>query len=103
MFNKTTHNSIKSRYLCPKLRSKMADLQDNPAMPALSKEDRIQLAVEAVRSGSIASVKAAVRTFDVPRTTLQRRLLGSQSVQISKQPFQRLSVKKEEAIVGAAY
>ena len=43
----------------------------------LQHEDRIQLALEALHSGQVGSIRKAVAVFDVPYTTLQQRVKGA--------------------------
>jgi hypothetical protein len=45
---------------------------------ALYKEGRLDLAVQAYQRGDFQSYTAAVKAYDVPRKTLQRRILGVQ-------------------------
>jgi hypothetical protein len=53
-------------------------------------------AIEAVANG--ASVRAASREWGIPRTTLQDRLLGTQSHSESALPQQRLSKTQENSL-----
>jgi len=39
-------------------------------------EGRIELAVHAIRSGQISSVREAAKTYDVPRSSLQHSISG---------------------------
>lgn len=61
-------------------------------------EDRIQLAIQALRSKSMSSVRKAALTFNVPRSTLQHRIAGMQPNKTSKQHMQRLTPEEEGAI-----
>lgn len=48
------------------------------AQKATEQEGRILLAIKAIKNQEISSIREAVATFDVPRTTLRRRLQGHQ-------------------------
>ena len=45
-------------------------------MDSLSKEERVQLALRAFKNGQFETKKAASLAFDVPETTLRRRIQG---------------------------
>ena len=59
----------------------------------------IQIALEAIRAKTIPSIRKAAELYDVPRSTLQARLHGTQTIKEAHQPFQRLTPAKEEALV----
>ncbi|OJJ94550.1 hypothetical protein ASPACDRAFT_1860853, partial [Aspergillus aculeatus ATCC 16872] len=44
--------------------------------PLVEREGRICLAIEAIQNGEISLVKEAASVFNIPRSTLQRRLKG---------------------------
>ncbi|KAL2018822.1 hypothetical protein VTK56DRAFT_380 [Thermocarpiscus australiensis] len=70
----------------------MADLPDD-------QERRMQLAIEAIRTKAILSVRRASITFNVPRSTLQDRLAGKRVPnRYSKTGLQKLSVEEEDFI-----
>ena len=48
-------------------------------MNSVSKEERVQLALSAFKNGQYKTKKAASLAFDMPETTLQRRLQGTTS------------------------
>ena len=48
-------------------------------MNSVSKEERVQLALSAFKNGQYKTKKAASLAFDVPETTLRRRLQGTTS------------------------
>ncbi len=62
-------------------------------------EGRILLAIQALKLGQIQSVKAAAVTYDIPRSTLQRRIKGITSRRDSRPNSQKLTSQEEEAIV----
>lgn len=65
----------------------------------MDQEQRIQLAIDFLKSHDTASVRQAATTFGVPRSTLQDRMAGRKPNKTSKQSMQRLSPEEEESIV----
>lgn len=65
----------------------------------MDKEDRIKLALEAVRTKSVPSIRKAAELYGVPRSTLQARLNGAETIRKAHEPYQRLSLAEEEALV----
>lgn len=45
-------------------------------MDSLSKESRIQMAIDAIRKNQFKTLKEAASSYDVPRSTLQDRMSG---------------------------
>ena len=45
-------------------------------MDSISQEERVQLALKAFKDGQFKTKKAASLAFDVPETTLRRRIQG---------------------------
>jgi hypothetical protein len=72
-------------------------------MSSLSKEERIQQAIEALQAGTVSSQRAASERFNVPRTTLRNRIDGMRSAQELHQSQQRLTPEEEEAIKRTLY
>ena len=68
-----------------------------------AKEERIQAAIAALNDGSVPSVLAASKIFNVPRTTLQGRISGKIPMKARQQARQRLTTQEEDAIVRAIY
>jgi len=68
-----------------------------------AKEERIQAAIATLNDGSIPSVLAASKIFNVPRTTLQGRISGKIPMKARQQARQRLTTQEEDAIVRAIY
>jgi len=64
-------------------------------MDSLTPEERIQLAIKAIQSGT--SQRSAANTFNAPRTTLRDRLGGKQQNKGLKH-MQRLTLEEEGAI-----
>jgi hypothetical protein len=66
---------------------------------ALLHEDRIQLAIEALKSQQIRSIKGAAAVFEVPYSTLQNRVKGRVSRQQSQVTRRTLLPTEEEALI----
>ena len=62
-------------------------------------EERIQLAVEALCSGQIQSIRKAAAAFDVPRTTLQARVKGGTTRQQAQVKSRKLFPTEEAALI----
>jgi hypothetical protein len=56
----------------------MPPIRSQKAQKAIEQEGRILLAVKAIKKQEISSIREAIATFDLPRTTLRRRLVGHQ-------------------------
>jgi hypothetical protein len=65
----------------------------------LQHEDRIQLAVEALHSGQIRSIRKAAAVFDIPKSTLHERVKGSTTRQESQVNSRKLRPTEEAALV----
>jgi hypothetical protein len=63
------------------------------------KEGRILLAIQAVNSGQIKSLKAAARSYDVPYTTLNERYHGILSRRDSQPNSRKLTDTEEEVLL----
>ena len=61
-------------------------------------ETRLRNAVSAVTEGAVESVRKAAVQFDVPRTTLQRRMKGIQPHKTAHEPAERFSIEEEDSI-----
>ena len=66
---------------------------------ALLHEDRILLAIEALKSQQIQTIKGAAALFDIPYSTLQNRVKGRVSRQESQVPRRKLLPTKEAALI----
>jgi DNA-binding transcriptional regulator YhcF (GntR family) len=62
-----------------------------------------ELAVKAVREGSVPSVRQASHLFNVNRNTIHNRLKGKRTVKELQQARQRLSTQEEESIKHCIY
>ena len=49
-----------------------------------NQEGRVLLAIKAIQTGQITSVREAIRLFNIPRTTLRARLAGTPSRPITR-------------------
>ena len=67
-------------------------------MESQSKESRIQLALDAYKKGRFKTLKAAALAFDIPRTTLQRRIGGIESRIKKPANCQKLSKTEESTL-----
>jgi len=67
--------------------------------PDLNQEDRMTLAIAHLRAHPDQSIRQVAKTFQLPRTTLQRRLRGRISSQVTSQAQQKLSVIKEDSLI----
>ena len=66
---------------------------------ALNKEGRLELAIQAYRQGRFSSYTAAANAYDVPRKTLQRRIIGVQPKLDSIAKNRLLTPTEEESLV----
>jgi hypothetical protein len=62
-------------------------------------EGRLELAIRAIRSGQITSVRRAVRLYDIPRSTLQRRLDGITQRSIAGRTKRKLTETEEYTLL----
>ncbi|EAQ92510.1 hypothetical protein CHGG_00745 [Chaetomium globosum CBS 148.51] len=65
----------------------------------LQHEERIQSAVEALRSGETQSIRKAAAAFDVPRATLQERVKGGATRQQAQVKNRKLHPTEEAALI----
>ena len=66
---------------------------------ALYKEGRIKLAIQSYKQGLFRSYRAAAKAYDVPRTTLKRRLNGIPAQPDSNSKKRLLTPTKEESLI----
>ena len=64
-----------------------------------SQEGRILLAIQAIKQGHIKDVKSAAVTYDIPRTTLRRRIQGMTYRRDCTPNSQKLTPYEESALV----
>jgi hypothetical protein len=65
-------------------------------------EGSILLAIQAIQLGQISSIRQAAKQYDVPNSTLRRRLNGTPSKNDCTSPTQRLSLSEEEVLIKKA-
>lgn len=65
----------------------------------LQKEARVQLAIEALNSGKIQGIRNAAAAFDVPKSTLHRRVKGGGTRQGSQVQNRKLRPTEEAALI----
>jgi len=70
-----------------------------PNIESLSREDRINLAIKAIKSDTSLSTKRAAAIYGVPRSTLRTRRAGTTSRRDSQPNSSKLTKYEEEAIV----
>lgn len=64
-----------------------------------NQEGRILLAIKAIQNKKISSLARAAKVFDVPRTTLQRRLKGDKYRAETRANSHQLSLIQEESLI----
>ncbi|KFZ01934.1 hypothetical protein V500_00557 [Pseudogymnoascus sp. VKM F-4518 (FW-2643)] len=64
-----------------------------------NQEGRILLAISAIKQHQFNSVRAAAMSYDIPRTTLRRRIQGMTSRRDSTPNLQKLTPYEESALV----
>ena len=62
-------------------------------------EGRIALAIQALRSKRITSVRTSAKLYDVPETTLRRRLNGTESRRSTRPIMSKLTQTEEEVLL----
>lgn len=75
----------------PKSRAKIKD--------QVEQEGRVLLAISSLRKKEITNIREAARLYDVPRTTLQRRLNGSTNRAEKQANGLKLTKEEEESLV----
>ena len=68
-------------------------------LESLSKEDRVKLALQAIKKPQELSVRRAAIVYNVPRTTLQRRRAGKQSTRDTQPKSSALDKIEERTLV----
>ena len=67
-------------------------------MDTLSRESRIQMAIDAIQKNQFKPLKEAASSYDVPRTTLQDRISGTASRAHQCANCQKLSINEESVL-----
>ncbi len=60
---------------------------------------RLELAIQAVKTGQITSVRKAAQLYDVPRSTLQTRLNGTKQRSTANPTKRKLTETEEETLL----
>ena len=60
---------------------------------------RLELAIRAIQTGQLTSVRKAAQLYNIPRTTLRRRLNGIQQRAIASYTKRKLTETEEEALL----
>ena len=60
---------------------------------------RLELAIQAVKTGQITSVRKAAQSYDIPRSTLQTRLHGTKQCSIANRTKRKLTETEEETLL----
>jgi hypothetical protein len=71
---------------------------DTQMASELTQEERIQLAITALKDGTIEHLRKAAYIYNVPRSTLQVRFNGRRFVKQARRAVQRLSVQEKDSI-----
>ena len=74
----------------------MPPIRSQNARKSTEQEGRVLLAIEAIQKEQIPSIKEAARQFNVPYTTLQRRLAGTTNRSDIRANNHKLSVLEEQ-------
>ena len=69
------------------------------ARKSTEQEGRVLLALEAIRNKQIPSVAAAATEFNIPRSTLRRRLAGTTNRSETRANNHKLSEIEEQSLV----
>ena len=70
-----------------------------PDLELLSREDRIVLAIQAIKSDALMSIRRAAATYNVPESTLRHRRAGRTSQRDLHSSQSRITKNEEEVIV----
>ena len=65
----------------------------------LRQEGRLELAIQAINLGQISSVRKAAQLYDVPRSTLQRRLNGLKQRSTANRTKRKLTETEEKTLL----
>jgi hypothetical protein len=76
----------------------MPPIRTQSSQNSIQQEGRILLAIEAYKNKEITSLHEVTRQFDVPRTTLSRRLAGSTSRAETRANSHKLTQIEEESL-----
>ncbi|CDM38174.1 Probable transposable element [Penicillium roqueforti FM164] len=76
----------------------MPPIRSRSSQNSIEQEGRILLAIQAIKSQEISSIREAARRFDVPETTLRRRLRGITNRATSRANSHKLTEIEEESL-----
>ena len=77
----------------------MPPIRSQRSQKLLEQEGRLLLAIKAINNGDIASIRDAASRFDVPRTTLRRRVQGQEFCLDTRAPGHMLTLSEESSLV----
>jgi hypothetical protein len=76
----------------------MPPIRTQSSRNLVEQEGRILLAIQAIQNQEIGAVRAAARLFDVPETSLRRRLNSHQTRSETRANSYKLTEIKEESL-----
>ena len=76
----------------------MPPIRSRSSQKSTEQEGRILLAIQALKNKEIPSIREAARRFNVPDTTLRRRLSGIESRANSRANLYKLTQIEEESL-----
>jgi hypothetical protein len=76
----------------------MPPIRSRSSKNSIEQEGRILLAIQAFKNRDIGSVALAARTFNIPRTTLRRRIYGIQNRATSRANCSKLTETEEQSL-----
>ena len=76
----------------------MPPIRSRSSQNSIEQEGRILLAIQAIKIQEISSIREAARRFDVPETTLRRRLRGITNRATSRANSHKLTEIEEESL-----
>ena len=76
----------------------MPPIRTQSSRNLVEQEGRILLAIQAIQNQEIGAVRAAARLFDVPETSLRRRLNGHQTRSETRANSHKLTEIEEESL-----
>jgi hypothetical protein len=76
----------------------MPPIRSRSSKNSIEQEGRILLAIQAFKNRDIGSVALAASTFNVPRTTLRRRIHGIQNRATSRANCSKLTETEEQSL-----
>jgi len=68
-------------------------------MQSIANEGNILLAIRAIQLGQISGIRQAAKQYNIPNSTLRRRMNGIRSKSDCTSPTQRLTLSEEQVLV----